>query len=61
VRHHTELTQDAVDLIGSEIDLAVAARTWTEAVTANTLLEIASVDAARGETDTARLLVAGQL
>jgi Glycosyl hydrolases family 43 len=58
VRHHTALTWDGVDLIGSEIDLAVAARTWTEAVTANTLLEIASVDAARGETDTARLLVA---
>jgi Glycosyl hydrolases family 43 len=58
VRHHVALTQGGIEEVRSEIELAVAARTWIDAVTANTLVEIASVDAARTETDTARLLVA---
>jgi hypothetical protein len=58
VRHRVALTQAGVDLVRSEIDLAVAARSWIDAVTANTLVEIASVDADRTATDTARQLLA---
>ncbi len=58
VRHRRALTQAGVDQIRSEVDDAVAARTWIDAVTANTMIEIAEVDADRLETDTARFLVA---
>ena len=59
-RTHTrlELTADTVDLVGSEIDLAVDARVWAEAVSRNTEARIATVDAARAQTDAALLLVA---
>jgi hypothetical protein len=52
------LTQDSIELTRSEIDEAVAARTWIDALTANAAADIASVDADRTEVDTARLLLA---
>ena len=57
-RRRTVLTQDGVDLVLSEIELAVATRTWVEGVTRNTRQEITGVEADRTETDTARFLVA---
>lgn len=57
---HTALTGASVDLVGSEIDEAVAERTWIDAVTVNTRGEIAAVDAERAETDVARFLVAAR-
>jgi hypothetical protein len=52
------LTQAGVDQVRRDIEDAVAGRTWLDAVTANTLAEIAAVEADRVETDAARLLVA---
>ncbi len=52
------LTQASIDQVRSDIEDAVAGRTWLDAVTANTLAEIAAVEADRVETDAARLLVA---
>lgn len=57
-RGHTALTQDGVDLVRAEIELAVATRTWIEGVTRSVQQEITGVDADRTETDTARFLVA---
>ena len=57
-RRRTALTQAGVDLVLSEIELAVATRTWTEGVTRNTQREITGVEADRTETATARFLVA---
>jgi hypothetical protein len=57
-RRLTALTQDGVDLVLSEIEVAVATRTWVDAVTRNTRQEITGVEADRTETDTARFLVA---
>ena len=57
-RRRTVLTQDGVALVLSEIELAVATRTWVEGVTRNTRQEITGVEADRTETDTARFLVA---
>jgi hypothetical protein len=58
VGRRTELTQDGVDLVRSAIDLAVATRTWVEAVTRNTVLEIAAVEAAQENTAAALWTVA---
>ncbi len=52
------LTQDSIELTRSEIDEAVAARTWIDALTANAATDVASVDADRTEVDAARLLLA---
>jgi Glycosyl hydrolases family 43 len=57
-RQRTALTQAGVDLVGAEIELAVAIRTWVEGATRNTEQEITGVEADRTETDTARFLVA---
>jgi Glycosyl hydrolases family 43 len=57
-RRRTALTRDGVDLVVSEIELAVATRTWIEGVVRNTRHEITGVEADRTETDTARFLVA---
>jgi hypothetical protein len=57
-RRRTALTQAGVDLVLSEIELAVATRTWTEGVTRNTQREITGVEADRTETATAQFLVA---
>jgi len=57
-RRRAELTQAGIDQVRTDIEDEVAGRTWLEAVTANTLLEIAVVEADRVETDSARLLVA---
>ena len=57
-RRRAELTQAGIDQVRTDIDDAVAGRTWLDAVTANTLAEIAVVEADRVETDAARLLVA---
>ena len=57
-RRRTALTRDGVDLVLSEIELAVATRAWIEGVTRSTQQEITGVDADRIETDTARFLVA---
>ena len=48
----------SIDQVRTDIDDEVAARTWLDAVMANTLTEIAVVDADRAETDAARVLVA---
>lgn len=53
-----ELTQASIDQVREDIALAVADRTWLEAMAANTLAEIAEVDADRAETATAQMLVA---
>jgi hypothetical protein len=57
-QRRAELTEASVDQVRTDIDGEVAARTWLDAVVANTMTEIASVDAARAETDAARVLVA---
>ncbi|MGH9227947.1 MAG: glycoside hydrolase family 43 protein [Acidimicrobiales bacterium] len=57
-RRRTALTRDGVALVRSEVELAVAARTWIEAVTRNTQQQITGVEADRTETDTARFLIA---
>ncbi len=58
VRRRTALMQGGVDLVLSEMELAVTTRTWVEGVTRNTQQEITGVEADRTETDTARFLVA---
>ena len=53
----TDLTHDTVDLIRSETDFAVATRTLIEAVTRDTMAEIAAVDTLRREIDAQRAAV----
>jgi hypothetical protein len=57
-QHRIELTDDGRTLVGSEIDSAVAARTWIDGAAINGYAELLGVNAARRRTDTARLLVA---
>jgi len=57
-QRRTALTRAGVDLVGAEIELAVATRTWVEGATRNTQQAITGVEADRTETDTARFLVA---
>jgi hypothetical protein len=57
-RRRTALTRAGVDLVGSEIELAVATRLWVEATTRNTQQDITGVEADRTETNAARFLVA---
>ncbi len=57
-RRRTALMQSGVDLVGSEIELAVATRLWVEAATRNTQQQMTGVEADRTETDAARFLVA---
>ena len=57
-RRRTALMQAGVDLVGSEIELAVATRLWVEAATRNTQQQMTGVEADRTETDAARFLVA---
>jgi Glycosyl hydrolases family 43 len=52
------LTAASRELVLVEIDDAVAVRTLADALAANALLEVASVDAERAQTDLERLLVA---
>jgi predicted GH43/DUF377 family glycosyl hydrolase len=54
----TTAAELAIDAVGTDISQSVASRTWNDAITANTLLAIASVQAELNETDTARFLVA---
>jgi hypothetical protein len=60
VDHRTALDQASVELALRDIDDAVAARTWIDAVTANTLTQIQDLEARQAVTDEARAVVAAR-